>query len=77
MRERGERYARLLAKNRAARQRMRQRNRARGLTGEGKPLTLPARSAAMTLHPQGCVCFDCLWGHRDDRLPLVAKVGVA
>ncbi len=43
--------------------------RAHGLSASGRPLVVPAQSAAQLrrwgAHPADCVCYGCLWGEAD------------
>ncbi len=52
-------------KTRDRRQKRKQRAKlyAQGLTATGKPMKNPNMSPRLrNTHPEGCPCYDCLWG---------------
>lgn len=59
-------YAAYRADRSAKKRRTRARNRVRAL-GDDAPLDPILRRNVANAHPEGCVCWDCLWGHPDDR----------
>lgn len=60
-----EHRARLAAKKR----RRRGRARVEGM-GSDAPTDPVALRNVQNAHPEGCDCYDCLWGGEDDRQPV-------
>ena len=59
-------YRACCAARSAKKKRTRARARLRRL-GDDAPMDPVLRRNVMNAHPEGCVCWDCLWGHPDDR----------